>query len=424
MFRKNRRKLMFEGRIGIIGAVALWVSFCIAVKGSQKVTLAWDASQASDVAGYVLHYGTASQTYTSRIDAGTNTQLSVDGLDEGLTYYFALTAYNSARIESPPSGEIVYIAPGLLTIAPGLYPGSPFYLKFPVAPGHWYEIEASVDLKSWITIEQTDTSFLNTWFTFQDLQSSDFPMRFYRLADHLSSDLPPPEIQSIDQNGPNIDFTWNAVVGQTYQVQYQGTFGYGPSSSAWNNLGGAIVATNSSETASFFFDLGLPWYFWTFRIILAVPTPPPVFTSVTQTNGLITFTWRSVAEQTYQIQYTSNLFKPNWNNLGGVISAFGSTTTAYDLIGPDPQRFYRVVLPASLPVPPPVFQSVAVTNSAITFTWSTVPGLTYDVQYTTSLDPPYWSDWSGPITAYSSTMTLSDFTGFDPQRFYRVLMYP
>jgi len=50
-----------------------------------------------------------------------------------------------------------------------------------------------------------------------------------------------------------------------------------------------------------------------------------------------------VAGQTYQVQYTASLAQPTWNNLGGAITASSSIMTASDVVGPDSQRFYRVV---------------------------------------------------------------------------------
>ena len=48
--------------------------------------------------------------------------------------------------------------------------------------------------------------------------------------------------------------------------------------------------------------------------------------------------------QKYQVQYTSSLAQPKWNNLNGALTAINSITSASDVIGPDPQRFYRIVL--------------------------------------------------------------------------------
>jgi uncharacterized repeat protein (TIGR03803 family) len=71
---------------------------------------------------------------------------------------------------------------------------------------------------------------------------------------------------------------------------------------------------------------------------------PPVISSITQTNGALAFTWSANAGGSYQVQYTTDARATNWNDLGGVLVATNSTLSAADIIGPEAQRFYRVVL--------------------------------------------------------------------------------
>ena len=66
-----------------------------------------NGSPLTNLAGYKIHYGTASQDYT-QVVAVNNPSLNryvLDSLPTG-TYYFAITAYNSAGVESNLSGEI------------------------------------------------------------------------------------------------------------------------------------------------------------------------------------------------------------------------------------------------------------------------------------------------------------------------------
>ena len=79
-----------------------------------SVTLGWqpptqntNGTPITDLAGYKIHYGTASSDYTQTVavqNAGL-TRYVVDNLPSG-TYYFAITAYNSKGVESPLSGEL------------------------------------------------------------------------------------------------------------------------------------------------------------------------------------------------------------------------------------------------------------------------------------------------------------------------------
>jgi len=76
----------------------------------ENVTLAWNANQESDLKGYILYYGTASGNYTSNIDVGNKIQYTIPELQDGVTYYFAITAYNEDDYESDYSVELPYTA--------------------------------------------------------------------------------------------------------------------------------------------------------------------------------------------------------------------------------------------------------------------------------------------------------------------------
>src|SRR5688500_19178600 len=61
-----------------------------------SATLVWDANSEGDLAGYKVYAGTRSQEYSSVVDVGNVTQHHLTNLNKGVTYYFALTAYNRA----------------------------------------------------------------------------------------------------------------------------------------------------------------------------------------------------------------------------------------------------------------------------------------------------------------------------------------
>src|SRR5882724_2160189 len=67
---------------------------------SATVTLAWNRNLDRDIAGYRLYYGTAPHTFTERIDVGNTVIATVSDLLGGNVYYFAVTAYNTAGVES------------------------------------------------------------------------------------------------------------------------------------------------------------------------------------------------------------------------------------------------------------------------------------------------------------------------------------
>jgi len=81
------------------------------VFAAASVTLTWDPSPDATVTGYRIYYGVASRSYTNIVDAGDATSITISNLVEGVTYYFAATAYNVLGMESEFSDEVSYTVP-------------------------------------------------------------------------------------------------------------------------------------------------------------------------------------------------------------------------------------------------------------------------------------------------------------------------
>ena len=77
---------------------------------SAEVTLAWDANTEPDLAGYKIHYGHASWDYPFSVDVGNQTAYTLSDLEQGRTYYFAVTAYDIYGNESSFSNEVIFEA--------------------------------------------------------------------------------------------------------------------------------------------------------------------------------------------------------------------------------------------------------------------------------------------------------------------------
>jgi hypothetical protein len=72
---------------------------------------------------------------------------------------------------------------------------------------------------------------------------------------------------------------------------------------------------------------------------------PPVSLAYSAGSNLVTFAWGAVSNLTYQLQFTTNLVSPVWQNLGiPVVGTNGSALTS-DIPSADAQRFYRVRSP-------------------------------------------------------------------------------
>jgi hypothetical protein len=178
-FRFTRASERLRAAIWILAVLTLAFVLGGSLRASQSVSLAWNPVTSTPVAGYAFYLVGANGV--SRFDVGTNTDITLTGLQEGQTNYFAVSAYNSARIEGSVSSLASYLVPGLVVLSPPSKPGNHATVSFPVAVGHFYQIQASTNLQAWTSIGQTTTSTSNAWVNFQDPQTGPFSKRFYRL---------------------------------------------------------------------------------------------------------------------------------------------------------------------------------------------------------------------------------------------------
>ncbi len=102
----------FRAILGLISTLGLSVLLYTANSDAAQVTLAWnDPNTSGLVAGYNIHYGTASGQYGSTQDAGTNNPATVPGLANGTTYCFVATAYDRSGSESAFSNQVCTTTP-------------------------------------------------------------------------------------------------------------------------------------------------------------------------------------------------------------------------------------------------------------------------------------------------------------------------
>ncbi len=102
---------------GLVNSFTLFVTLVVlAVRAfAGQATLAWDPSPDPAVTGYSVHYGLASRSYTTKLDIGKQTTYAVANLQEGKTYYYAVSARDAAGNQSAFSNEtsstVPYAAP-------------------------------------------------------------------------------------------------------------------------------------------------------------------------------------------------------------------------------------------------------------------------------------------------------------------------
>jgi hypothetical protein len=108
-----RKKNSFKRiRLFLPATLLSGISFLAAVssQAAQSVTLAWNPSSGPNLAGYRVHKGTVSGTYTQTIDVGNIATATISNLTAGVTYYFVVSAYNTAGVESARSNQVSFTA--------------------------------------------------------------------------------------------------------------------------------------------------------------------------------------------------------------------------------------------------------------------------------------------------------------------------
>ena len=148
----------------------------LSVRADQSVTLTWNPSIATNVAGYKIYAGTTSHAYATTNVTGTATNTTISGLVEGKAYYFAATTYDSAGNESAFSSEASYTVPVTpATLGAAANTGNQFSFSVSGVTGSQYVVQASTNLVNWVCLETNTAPF-----TFTDTNAASFDQRYYR----------------------------------------------------------------------------------------------------------------------------------------------------------------------------------------------------------------------------------------------------
>jgi hypothetical protein len=107
---RQPRLVRLDQWIVVLGSIISLFGPLLPARAATSLTLAWDPSGASDTRGYRLHYGTSSHSYSQTSDLGNTTTTTVSNLLPGQTYYFAVTDYNTAGVQSSYSNEVSFTA--------------------------------------------------------------------------------------------------------------------------------------------------------------------------------------------------------------------------------------------------------------------------------------------------------------------------
>ena len=115
MFRNTPQPLDLAKAVYSVAMLAVFLFLSMATAQAAQVSLAWDPSTSSNVAGYRIYYRQASDNYSNICgsgaackDTGKQTSSTLTGLQDGVPYYFVVKAYDTSTppIESGPSNEV------------------------------------------------------------------------------------------------------------------------------------------------------------------------------------------------------------------------------------------------------------------------------------------------------------------------------
>lgn len=422
--------------------------FCGGAAWAADAILSWSPNTESDLAGYRVHYGTASRSYTAVIDVGLATTYTVTGLSPG-TYYFALTAYNRTGAESGFSNEVTKIIadtvpPVISSVAAGSITSSSGTIT-------WTTSEPATSLVEYGTstaygLQTTENLVLagSHQHLLTGLQAS--TLYHYRVlsrdaAGNLSvsadrtfttsapapADTTPPTISAVAAvtvTSGSATITWTTNETATTQVQYGITTAYGSTTSLNSTLltthSQALSGLAASTTYNFRVlsrdaagNLATSGNF-TFRTLAAADTARPTISSIAATNVTstsATVTWTTNEAATTQVQYgittaygsttslNSTLLTTHSQALTGLTSAttYHFRVLSRDAAGNLAVSSDRTFTTLAADTTRPTISSVATTNvtsTGATVTWTTNEPATTQVQY-------------GTTTAYGSTTGLN-----------------
>ncbi|MGD0410376.1 MAG: protease pro-enzyme activation domain-containing protein [Verrucomicrobiota bacterium] len=120
----------------------------------------------------------------------------------------------------------------------------------------------------------------------------------------------------------------------------------------------------------------------------------------------------------------TNLDAFGWTNLQFVVPATADRTTLeFDFSNVQSAFGFDDVSVQTAPAP--VLQSVTLADGVLTFTWSGMAGLSYQVQSAGNLSNPNWTNVGAAVTAAGDLVSASEsFSKASPQQFYRVALLP
>jgi hypothetical protein len=133
--------------------------------------------------------------------------------------------------------------------------------------------------------------------------------------------------------------------------------------------------------------------------------------------------WNTNSTSTNRIYYLTSPPVLHWTNLTMVVTATDTNATLQFGAQNDPDGFGLDDVTLT-PIPAPSFCAVTETNNLLQFSWNSLAGVAYQLQFSTNLLTTNWVNLGAAISATNGIVTTTNNVGPDPQRFYRVRRLP
>ncbi|MEZ5583612.1 MAG: PKD domain-containing protein [Candidatus Competibacteraceae bacterium] len=216
-----------------------------------QASLAWDPSTSTGVGGYRLYYGQTSQNYTANVDVGNQTSHTLTNLQDGATYYFAVTAYDtSATAESDYSNEVSKTIPSVLQAG---FTASPVFGEVPLTVTFTDQSSGATNSnpRSWDFGDNTSGSGLTAFKTYTEPGTYTVTLRVDG-PNGSSDEITKADVITVTVGAPVANFSASPVSGTApLSVQFQNDSAGNITSYSWDfGDGNTSTAPNPSHTYS------------------------------------------------------------------------------------------------------------------------------------------------------------------------------
>ena len=104
----------------------------------------------------------------------------------------------------------------------------------------------------------------------------------------------------------------------------------------------------------------------------------------------------------------------------------GALLALTNYVGGSPRRFFRLKVPplgVSISVPLPRLDAALASNQLV-FTWPTLLGQSYEIEYCDNLGAGFWAPSGDAISGTGALLSLTNQIALPDRRFYRLTLLP